>query len=516
MKITCTSAIYTLFCSFFCFINSYSQEEETWKEAIIFEFQEPYDRIIVNFDDEDFEFDVSSKTEFLISKKKSFPKEKIFLGSTVDVTFIIENRKRILTKVMVSTEEYGKKNKFEGVFESFDGDIAFVDGRKVQLTSKTTIKCKGANECNCSKGRSFLGFDELELGSFLNISGEINDQGTYMASKIEVCKNTFTKNDEQLMSSLAKSFDASNLRKVEQVPIGFKVANGLHDGKIKIGNLEYKLLDNISVQGYINMIGNRVLPAYVKEEEFENEHEVYFRFYVIENSVPNAFAFPNGMIFMHTGLLKLMENEAQIAAVLGHEIAHVTNEHGAKRYKTTKITNSGMGKKTTRWLKKAFKKKVNVEEHSILGNALDTALEYTTPENVMNLFNKKHETQSDRVGLFYMSEAGYDPREAAKFWQIMMANTKNQKFMSKVFNSTLEMVNTMEGELDEINFNALGKEGTDLLVKNLLETVYTSHPLSIKRFGDINNLLSTTYETMDFSEMEIGTKDFEKYIKPLQ
>jgi beta-barrel assembly-enhancing protease len=243
---------------------------------------------------------------------------------------------------------------------------------------------------------------------------------------------------------------------------------------------------------------------------------VYFRFYVIDNDVPNASAFPNGMIFIHTGLLKLMENEAQLASVLGHEIAHVTYEHGAKRYKATKITNSGLGKKGVRWLKKSFKKKINVDEEGILGDALDKALEYTTPENIMNIFDKGKETQSDRVGLFYMQEAGYDPREAANFWQIMMASTKDEKFMNKIFKSTLDMITNVEGELDEINFDTLGKDGTDMLVETILETVYTSHPLSIKRYGDINRLLSTTYESTDFTQTVTGKADFDKYMKAIK
>ncbi len=494
-----------------------AQKEETWKDAVIFEFQEPYSQITLNFDEEDFVFNIEEDTKFMLTKKKSIPKDEIFTGSTVNVTFVIENRARSLVKLQFSTEEYGDEKKFEGVFESFSENSAIIDGRKVLLTESTAIKCKGAKNCNCSKGRSFLGFDEIPMGSFLTVNGIKNETGTYTASKIEVCKNTFTKNDEQLMLELTKSFDASNLKKMSRTSsAAFNIGNGLHNGNIQIGSVSYKLLDDINVQGYVNMIGNKILPAYTLEESYAQEHDVLFRFYVIENEVPNAFAFPNGMIFIHTGLLKLMENEAQIAAVLGHEIAHVTNEHGAKRYKTTKIANSGMGKKTTRWLKKAFKKKVNVEEGSILGNALDTALEYTTPENVMNLFNKKHETQSDRVGLFYMSEAGYDPREAAKFWQIMMANTKNQKFMNRIFNATLQMVNTLEGELDELKTEDLGKEGMDILVGAILETVYTSHPLSVKRYGDINRLLSTTYETMDYDTMEIGREDFEKYLKKLK
>lgn len=515
MKANLKPMCYVVF--FLCAQCLIAQKEEIWEGASVFEFSTPYESITLNYDDEDFVFIVTEKTKFLLGKKEKVSRERISIGSTVNVGIVIENRKRVLTKIILDKDEYKDVKKFEGVFESYKGDAAVIDGRKVELTNSTTIKCNGGSDCACSKGRSFLGFDELQLGSFLTVFGEQNDKGVYLASEIEVCKNTHGKIDQEFMLSLSKDFDASNLNQFENIPGNvFKAANGLHNGTIKMGNLEFKLLDDIRIQGYINMIGNRILPEYVKEESFAEDHEVVFRFYVIESDVPNASALPNGMIFIYTGLLKLMENESQIAAVLGHEVAHVTYEHGIKKYKTTRFTNSNLGQKTSKWLKKSFKKKMNIKEDGLMGNALNTALKYTTPETVMSLFSKKNETQSDRAGLFYMSEAGYDPREAANFWKIMMENTGNQKFMNKIFTSTLSMVNNIETDLDDTDYGALGEDGMDVLVKSLLETIYTSHPLAIKRLGDINRLLSTTYTDTDFSQLEVGKESFDKHIGKLK
>ncbi|AUP79135.1 M48 family metalloprotease [Flavivirga eckloniae] len=514
MKIYLKPLWYAVF--FLCTQYLVAQKEEIWKETTVLEFKEPYETITINYDDEEFVFNVTGKTKFLLGKKEKISKDRISIGSTVDVAIVIESRKRVLTKILLNKDEYGDIKKFEGVIESYKGDTAIIDGRRVALTDKTTIKCNGGSDCACSKGRSFLGFDELQLGSFLTVYVERNDNGVYMASKIEVCKNTYGKVDQEFMLSLSKDFDATNLNQFKSIPNNvFKAANGLHNGTIKLGNLEFKLLDDIRVQGYINMIGNNVLPAYAKEESFAEKHGVIFRFYVIENGVPNAFAMPNGMIFINTGLLKLMENEAQIAAVLGHEIAHVTYEHGIKKYKTTRFTNSNIGKKTSKWLKQTVKKKMNVGEGTLAGKALNTALEYTTPDTVMSLFNKKNETQSDRAGMFYMSEAGYDPREAANFWKIMMENTGNQKFMNNIFNSTLSMVNNLETDLEKTDYGALGEDGIDKLVKGLLETIYTSHPLAVKRLGDINHLLSTTYKDTDFTQLDVGKESFDKHMKKL-
>ncbi|WP_299519053.1 hypothetical protein, partial [Winogradskyella sp.] len=170
---------------------SYAQDKETWEDVTIFEFSSPYQKMTVNFDDEEFYFLVTNDTKFLKKKKKAIDKSKIFPGSTVNIEFIIKNRKRVLTKVIIPKSEEDS-NKFQGVFELLEDDIAFVDGRKVKLSDKSKIKCKGSDDCNCSKGRSFLDFEEVPIGSFLSIEGEQNASGIYLASKIEVCKNIYT------------------------------------------------------------------------------------------------------------------------------------------------------------------------------------------------------------------------------------------------------------------------------------------------------------------------------------
>lgn len=495
-------------------LQVFGQDEETWKDVTIMEFNAPYEEMIISVDGDEIKLVVNNDTKFTQGKKKSIKKEKIFVGTEADIIFYINKRKRVLTKVMIPKSKE-KDDEIKGVFELFENDVAYIDGRKVVLTDKARIKCKGSKQCNCSKGRSFLDFDEVPLGSFLEVEGEQTESGVFKASKVIVCQNVYTPNDQKLMAEVSKSFDASGLNMVERVSKNtFNPANGLHEGNIKIGEVNYKLYDDIKVQGYVNLVGNRLLPDYAKEESFENEHNVIFRFYVIENDIPNALAFPNGMIFIYTGLLKLMENEAQLAAVLGHEIAHVTYEHGAQRYKSGKY--AGFMKQGIGWVKKQFKKKTNVDENSILGKLSNQVFEYTTPKNIMNIFQKSKETQADRVGLLYMYNAGYDVREAARFWQIMAEKTKNQTFLNQLTNNATVLLESLSDNLDKDALKNVGDEGLNMLTKQLLETIYTSHPRTIKRLGSINELLGTIYEETDFKEYTTGKKDFDKYIKKLR
>ena len=160
---------------------------------------------------------------------------------------------------------------------------------------------------------SYLDFSEIKEGDFVTVKGVGGAKGVIYANQVIVCKNEFTDTDRKLRDAVENSYNASGTSIVAP-PTGIVVPpNSLHQGNIKIGNLEYKLLDDIRIQGYVNMVGNRILPDYAKDENFQKKHSIFFRFYVIDNPIPNAFAFPNGMVFIHTGLLRLMENEAQFS-----------------------------------------------------------------------------------------------------------------------------------------------------------------------------------------------------------
>src|SRR5882762_10012586 len=80
---------------------------------------------------------------------------------------------------------------------------------------------------------------------------------------------------------------------------------------------------------YITKVGQAVLPG------GPDLQRVHWQFFVLRNPIPNAFAMPNGSIYVHTGLLAVLENEAQLAGVLAHEETHVINRHaylGNRRY----------------------------------------------------------------------------------------------------------------------------------------------------------------------------------------
>ena len=141
-----------------------------------------------------------------------------------------------------------------------------------------------------------------------------------------------------------------------------------------------------------------------------------WEFTVIEEDTLNAFCLPGGKVFFYTGILKLMENDDQIATVMGHEIAHALARHGAERMSMQMISNIGA---------------------QILAVSLDIPPEYeglyaqaygmTTQVGLMLPYSRKFEHEADQIGVYLMWKAGYDPYQAVKFWERMKEASKGNK-----------------------------------------------------------------------------------------
>src|SRR5262249_13762445 len=90
---------------------------------------------------------------------------------------------------------------------------------------------------------------------------------------------------------------------------------------------KYKLVPNDAVQEYVTNLGQSLIPEYLKAIPDSDPAKLNFRFFVVMNKEPNASALPNGILLIHSSMFDVVENEAQLAAVIGHEIAHATQEH---------------------------------------------------------------------------------------------------------------------------------------------------------------------------------------------
>jgi metalloendopeptidase OMA1, mitochondrial len=145
-----------------------------------------------------------------------------------------------------------------------------------------------------------------------------------------------------------------------------------------------------------------------------------WEFVVFESDELNAFALPGGKVGVYTGILKLAETNDELAAVIGHEIAHVSSRHSGERMSQQMIASGAqLGSEVF-----MEAKDVDPEKRAMAR----TALGVTTMVAAILPYSRLHESEADAIGLRFAAGAGYDPRAAITFWQRMQrANQGQQK-----------------------------------------------------------------------------------------
>ena len=136
---------------------------------------------------------------------------------------------------------------------------------------------------------------------------------------------------------------------------------------------------------------------------------------VIQDPQVNAFCLPGGKIVVYTGILPVARNEASLATVLGHEMAHATSRHGAQRVFQQNLTQTAMTGVA------ASLGNMDYDQQRAIMGALGAGARF----GVLMPFGRKDESEADEIGLHYMARAGYDPQEAIRFWQRMEQSNSN-------------------------------------------------------------------------------------------
>lgn len=131
---------------------------------------------------------------------------------------------------------------------------------------------------------------------------------------------------------------------------------------------------------------------------------------LFEDPTANAFALPGGFMGVHTGLLRVAQNQSQLAAVIGHEIGHVLAQHSNERVSIESATSTGLQ------LLQALAGEESPQKQMVFA-ALGVGAQF----GVAMPFSRKHEAEADLIGLEMMAKAGFDPRQAISLWQNMSA-----------------------------------------------------------------------------------------------
>ncbi len=144
--------------------------------------------------------------------------------------------------------------------------------------------------------------------------------------------------------------------------------------------------------------------------------DAQWEFVVFEDATPNAFALPGGKVGVHTGLFQVTQNDAGLAAVIGHEVAHVVARHSGERVSQQVLAGAAVAGAGYLFNRDG-------------GNGvLPTAALGAGALVATRAFSRQQELEADRMGAIYMARAGYDPREAVSLWKRFAAwKQQNQK-----------------------------------------------------------------------------------------
>lgn len=166
------------------------------------------------------------------------------------------------------------------------------------------------------------------------------------------------------------------------------------------------------------LIRDEALNGYVRDIacRLAGEHCPDVRVYIVRKAQFNATMAPNGMLQVWSGLLLRMANEAQLAAILGHEIGHYVARHGVQRLREAK-SRSAAGQ--TAGVALAF--------FGVLGIAVNSVAQLALGAGGA-AYSREHEREADRIGLDLMQRAGYAPAEAARVWSQLVVEEDSTLF----------------------------------------------------------------------------------------
>jgi predicted Zn-dependent protease len=182
----------------------------------------------------------------------------------------------------------------------------------------------------------------------------------------------------------------------------------LKDNKVVVGTTDAKRVEMVGTK--IKMAAEKYLNAngfkdYLKDYSWEYK--------LVESKEVNAWCLPGGKIVFYSAILPICKDDAGMATVMGHEVAHALANHGAQRMSAGILQQAGAGVVGI-----AIDSKTNQEKQVWMA-----AYGGVTQYGAMLPFSRSHESEGDKIGLILMAIAGYDPTTAVAFWERMSANS---------------------------------------------------------------------------------------------
>ncbi|OHY78971.1 M48 family metalloprotease [Marinobacter sp. AC-23] len=243
---------------------------------------------------------------------------------------------------------------------------------------------------------------------------------------------------------------------------------------------------------YVREVGNKLARV-------SDRPDLPYEFVVLNSSVPNAWALPGGKIAVNRGLLTELEDEAQLASVLGHEIVHAAARHSVQRMQQGMLISAGVAGL-------GFALSDNEWAGLLMGGAAVGA------QLALAQYGQGDELESDHYGMLYMKEAGYDPQAAVELQEIFLALSNGQQagFVDGLFAThppSAKRVSENSKLVSEIGGG--GYRGADVYKKKTatlrkVQPAYDAHDEAMKLAsdGDMNAALNKINEAINLLPRE--------------
>ncbi len=156
----------------------------------------------------------------------------------------------------------------------------------------------------------------------------------------------------------------------------------------------------------------QAVTRYMQQNKLSSRLSGYkWEFNLVNDKTVNAWCMPGGKVVVYSGLLEVTQTEAALAIVMGHEIAHAVARHGNERMSQQLMAQAGGIALSVALQNKSAETRAIFQSAYGVGTTVGLILPYS----------RLHETEADKLGLIFAAMAGYDPREAPKFWKRMAA-----------------------------------------------------------------------------------------------
>ena len=225
---------------------------------------------------------------------------------------------------------------------------------------------------------------------------------------------------------------------------------------------------------YVSQVGQKLAKV-------SDRPDLPYEFVVLNNSVPNAWALPGGKIAINRGLLTKLDDEAQLASVLGHEIVHAAARHSVQRMQQGMLISAGVAGL-------GFALSDNEWAGVIMGGAALGA------QLALAQYSQSDELESDAYGIRYMKEAGYDPTAAVELQQLFLELSKGRdnNFIQGMFATHPPSAKRVQRNRELVDkIGAGGYRGEDVYERKLatlrkLQPAYDAHDEARKLAADEN------------------------------